>query len=186
MMLYKTLGQMNIIKVSFLVIAFMSVFSSAFAENMSDEAKEGMAFFQGEKRFDNGGPSCLSCHNITNDNAAIGGTFAKDLTDVYSRMGDGIAGWLTAPSFPPMKVAYSDHPLTEKERNSLTVFLKYANNVKDSQAQSNGGLLVLVGGGLVGLVVLLLLFQLIWSKRKTRMVKDDIFARSIKSFDARF
>jgi len=154
-------------------------------QELSPVVQEGMDYFQGVKRFENGGPSCISCHNVTNDNVMAGGLFAKDLTDVYSRMNEGIAGWLMAPNFPAMKVAYSSAPLTEKERVSLTAFFKYANEHKDTQVKKSGFSMFLIGG-VVGLILLFFAVEMIWSNRKKKMVKEEIFRRQKKSPDARF
>src|SRR5688572_7414156 len=46
------------------------------------QIKEGEKFFTGEKSFFNGGPSCISCHDVAAP-GVMGGYLAKDLTDVY-------------------------------------------------------------------------------------------------------
>ncbi len=181
---------MGLIKTSFWVIVFTCSYTALFAQQtkMPDSVREGMALFQGEERFEEGGPPCLSCHSVTNENIATGGTFAKNLTDVYSRMGDGLGVWLSAPSFAPMMAAYKDHQLTEKERESLTAFLKYVNNAKGAEYSAEAGTTAysLLIGGFLGLILLMGIFQFIWGKRKSKMVKQDIFDRSIKAFDAKF
>ncbi|NOQ72868.1 MAG: hypothetical protein GQ574_12735 [Crocinitomix sp.] len=145
----------------------------------------GKAFFQGGSLFLNGGPSCIACHNVTHEDVIPGGLFAKDLTDVYSRLGEGLVSWLGAPPFPAMASTYNNNPLTEQERVDLTAFLKYADETKDSQVETSGGTYLVVGGG-IGLICLLGLVQLLWSKRKKKMVKADIFARQHSAWDAKF
>ena len=159
---------------------------------LSPQAELGMSYFQGGERFENGGPACVTCHNVNNDGVIPGGLFAKDLTDVYERLGEGITGWLGAPPFPAMADSYSNNPLTEEERMSLTAFFKYALDSKDSQ-ENGGGFLWLDGGqtymiifGGAGLVGLLIMVQILWSNRKKKMVKKDIFARQSKAWDAKF
>lgn len=149
------------------------------------DIERGKSFFQGGALFENGGPSCIACHNVTHEDVMPGGLFAKDLTDVYSRLGEGLVSWLGAPPFPAMAATYNNNPLTEQERVDLTAFLKYADETKDSQKEKSGGIYFFVGGGL-GLVILLALVQLLWSRRKTKMVKADIFSRQNKAWDAKF
>ena len=49
-----------------------------------EEIEVGKLLFTGEKRFLNGGASCISCHNVTNNDINVpGGLLAKDLTNVY-------------------------------------------------------------------------------------------------------
>jgi len=145
---------------------------------------DGKAYFEGSKNFQNGGPACITCHNVTNDALIPGGLLAKDLTDVYDRMGEGLAGWLGAPPFPAMVQSYQNHPLTTSEKTNLTAFFKYANEVKNEQTANSGQSLFIVGG-LGGLVVILVLVSLLWMKRKRQMVKKDIFARQGGAWDAK-
>lgn len=148
------------------------------------DVNAGRQYFEGSKGFLNGGPACITCHNVTNDDLIPGGLLAKDLTDVYDRMGEGITVWLDAPPFPAMISSYQNNPMTEMERTSLTAFLKHANEVKDSQKVSSGTSLFLIGG-ISGLIGILVLISLLWMKRKKQMVKKDIFARQNSSWDAK-
>lgn len=149
------------------------------------DAKLGRAYYDGSKGFLNGGPACVTCHNVTNDELIPGGLLAKDLTDVYERMGEGITAWLGAPPFPAMVASYQNHTLTELERSSLTAFLKEANEVKDTQTVTSGTNLFLYGGA-TGLLVIMGIISLLWMKRKKNTVKQDIFLRQSKSADAKF
>jgi len=47
----------------------------------------GRELFSGVRRLENGGPSCISCHNVRNDSIVSGGSLAKDLTDSFNRLG---------------------------------------------------------------------------------------------------
>ena len=159
---------------------------------LSQQAELGMAYFQGEERFKNGGPSCVTCHNVNNDGVIPGGLFAKDLTDVYERLGEGLTGWLGAPPFPAMATSYNNNPLTEEERTNLTAFFKYASETKDQQTATSsflwfdGQQISMFIWGLVGLVCILGLIHLLWSNRKKKMVKEDIFLRQRRAKDAKF
>ena len=151
---------------------------------MTPEVQKGMALFEGSKGLTNGGPACITCHNVTNDELVPGGLLAKDLTAVYDRMGEGITAWLGAPPFPAMTSSYQNNPMTETERSELTAFFKHANEVKDSQEACSGNGLFLFGG-IGGLVAIFVIISILWMKRKTQMVKKDIFARQNKAWDAK-
>jgi len=153
--------------------------------SLSPAAELGASYFQGSARFVNGGPSCVTCHNVTNDEIMPGGLFAKDLTDVYERLGEGLTGWLGAPPFPAMAASYNNNPLTERERISLTAFFEYANAVKDTQKVRKGYMLFFISGT-VGLAAVLGLIQLLWGNRKRKMVKQDIFTRQRSAADAKY
>lgn len=151
-------------------------------EYTEDDVAHGMALFQGGESLAGGGPSCVACHNVTNDDVIPGGLMAKDLTNVFSRMGDaGLAGILGAPPFPSMTNAYNgDAALTEEEIHALMAFFANADEVAATQTKNNGhGLLF--GGGVAGLIVILILIGIMWAGRMKRNVKEDILNRQIKS-----
>lgn len=154
-------------------------------EVITPNAKIGQALFEGSQPFENGGPSCIVCHNVTHSALIPGGLFAKDLTDVYERLGEGLSGWLMAPPFKPMAASYNNTPLTTSERTHLTAFFKVAYETKDDQEKNSGYTLFLIGGG-AGVIGLLLLIQLLWMNRKKKMVKQDIFSRQKRAADAKF
>jgi hypothetical protein len=161
-----------------------NAFSKGELRSMTQGESIGKKYFEGTIRFKNSGPSCISCHSIKNDNLINGGLLAKDLTDVYTRLGDGISAWLMAPSFPAMATSYQNNPLTENERLRLTEFFKYTNDVKSGQNASKGYDTMLMAG-VSGLVGILILISLLWFQRKRKMVKEDIFKRQSKAWDAK-
>ncbi|MCB0396489.1 MAG: cytochrome c [Flavobacteriales bacterium] len=145
------------------------------------DVASGLALFSGKKRLSNGGPSCISCHNVNNNALVSGGLLAKDLTDVYTRMGNaGVAGILSAPPFPAMASAYNNNALDSSEIAQLTAFLQHADNVSEGQQAKSGANIFILGGG-GGLVVLLLLIATHWNRRLRTSVKHDIYKRQIKS-----
>ncbi len=155
------------------------------SEPIVGDPEWGQAYFEGSKGFVNNGPACITCHNVNHDEMIPGGVLAKDLTDVFDRMGEGITGWLGAPPFPAMVTSYENHKLTEMERSSLTAFLKQVSERKGEQ-EASSAVWYFVIGGLSGLGMILLLVSLIWMKRKKQMVKKDIFARQNKAWDAKY
>lgn len=148
------------------------------------DATSGRNYFDGSQRFKNGGPACITCHNVTNDKLIPGGLLAKDLTDVYERMGEGITLWLDAPPFPAMVNSYKDHQLTEQERMALTAFFKDALETKGSQ-KVNSGYTIFLYAGVGGVIAIMLLINILWMKRKRQMVKREIFDRQSRAWDAR-
>lgn len=149
------------------------------------DAEMGRKLFTGVASFENGGVTCLSCHNVDNPAVPHGGLLAKDLTNVYTRMGGeaGLGGILGAPPFPAMSYSYKYNPLTELEIAHIVAFLKDADmsNPKSTQAMVDGGMKMMLGGGAVGLVVFFLLIHLIWGNRKKGHTKVDIFDRQLSS-----
>lgn len=142
----------------------------------------GKALFEGATRFVNSGPSCVSCHNVSSNGVIAGGLLAKDLTNVYARMGEaGIGGILSAPPFPAMTSSYGNNKLTEEEIVALAAFFsKVDADSKINPVSNTGHLILLVGGG-VGLALLLVVIYFSWNFRKKRSVKHEIFERQLKS-----
>ena len=134
--------------------------------------------------FENGGPSCISCHNVKYDDLTSGGLLARDLTHVYDRMGDaGIKGILSSPPFPAMAASYKNNKLTEKEVMQLTAFFNDAHEANAGHemvdADKNNGL-ILLGGGVAFLIILIIIL-IVFNKRKKDCVKQGIYDRQIKS-----
>jgi cytochrome c551/c552 len=137
----------------------------------------GQNLFVGKINLSNGGPTCNSCHNVTNDNVLTGGALAKDLTAVYDRMGAaGIMAILNNPPFPAMNQSYAKHKITEQEITQLTAFLKDANETRLYQHDRKYGQRMLYTG-IIGALIIMGLFPLIWFKRKSNSVNKRIYDR---------
>jgi len=89
----------------------------------------GRDFFTGRQALRNGAAACITCHTARGSDASIaGGTFAKDLTNVYARLGDqGLDSALRAPAFRVMGKVFEARPLAEDEALALRAFLYDAN-----------------------------------------------------------
>ena len=144
--------------------------------------KDGMGLFEGSIGFKNGGPACITCHNVTNDNLIPGGLFAKDLTETIGATARAFAE--TVPN-APMAASYGNNPVTPEELDNLAAFFDYSSANKDSQTL-NSGYSIFLYGGLIGLVCLFGIVQLLWMNRKKDQVKEDIFKRQKGSWDAKF
>lgn len=147
-----------------------------------EDIKKGSELFSGKTSFVNGGPSCLSCHNVSNEQVPAGGLLAKDLTSVYSRLGGdaGLQGILKSFPFPAMAHSYKNRPLTDEEVRLISAFLYDADKSNIYQVSNSGNGIFIYGGG-IALVVLLILIALLWYNRKKNNVKYDIYNRQIKS-----
>jgi len=167
------------------VIAFAGEGQTAAAAPVAAATPEqivlGQALFQGTTRLANGGPSCNSCHDVTNDAVIGGGVLAKELTTVFTRLGGpGVRAILGSPPFPVMQRAYMDRPLTEDEVVSLVGFLEKA-DAEHALHQPRDYGIKLFGAGVLGALFLLGLYSLAWRGRRRGSVNQAIFDRQAKS-----
>jgi mono/diheme cytochrome c family protein len=152
------------------------------ANASQEDVLAGIMLFSGKHRLENGGPSCITCHNVQHGDLIAGGLLAKDLTKVYERLGAaGINGMLSAPPFPAMAASYKDNPLTEKEIFQLSAFFNDAavNTIYQPQRAYNDNLL-LYGGG-VAFIIIASIILVVFIERKRKCVKEDIYKRQIKA-----
>lgn len=151
------------------------------SEAVEENVLAGKNFFEGNRRLTNRGPTCNSCHNVTNDNVMAGGALAKDLTDVFTRLNEaGVKAILVSPPFPAMKQAYQNFPLTEEEVFDLTAFLQHVDRISESQKVVNHGFRLFMFG-LGAAFVLMVLFGGGWARSKRSSVNRKIYDRQIKS-----
>jgi cytochrome c551/c552 len=137
----------------------------------------GKELFNGERRFENGGASCTSCHNATYNNSGKGGILAKDLTKAYSRLGGfaGIKGIIASAPFPSMLATYKNHPVTEIENAQIQLFLKNTDEQNPVQPVVEKSWF-LYAAMVVGLFILLAITGL-WFRRKRFSVSHAILKR---------
>lgn len=141
----------------------------------------GQDLFQGKTRFANGGPTCNSCHEVTNDAVIAGGVLARDLTTVFSRLGGrGIQAILKSPPFPIMERAYQGQPLTDAEVMALVGFLQRADQERSLQQPREYGRNLLMAG-IVGTSLLLGLYSVMWRGRLRASVNQSVYDRQVKS-----
>ena len=148
----------------------------------AEEITLGQNLYEGGTGLANGGPACVSCHNVGSDRIIPGGLLAKDLTTVHSRMGGdaGLSGILNAPPFPAMTQAYKNKQITEKEIFAITSFLNKVE--KENGLQPVEATSPLMKWGFLGLVIWICVVLLIWFNRKKHTVKKKIFDRQVRSF----
>jgi len=147
-----------------------------------EDIQTGQEMFQGNIRFENGGPACNACHELRNDAVIVGGFLAAELTTVFSRMGGaaGVTAILGQPPFPVMQAAYENHSLTEQEVTALVAFLEYTNSEQYNQLPRDYGI-GLFASGAVGAGILFLFFGVVWRGRKKGSVNQAIYDRQIRS-----
>jgi len=146
-----------------------------------DEVNIGWQYFTGEKRFKNGGPPCLSCHNVVKDNLISGGLLSKDLTNAFSRLNAaGVDAIISSPPFPIMRTAFTEKEITIDEKYYLLAFLNETDKNAIYQHPVNYDKRFIYSG-FAGLVLLLGFFGIVWFGRKKNSVNKQIFKRQLKS-----
>ncbi len=146
-----------------------------------DRVQLGQGLFQGTTRLVNGGPTCNSCHDVTDDAVIGGGILATELTTVFSRLGGpAVRAILGSPPFPVMQQAYEDKSLSEAEVAGLVAFLQQVDAEQALHQPRDYGIR-LFGSGLGGAMVLLGLYSMAWGGRRRGSVNQEIFDRQVKS-----
>jgi mono/diheme cytochrome c family protein len=133
----------------------------------ASDIERGKNLFEGTSKLTNGGPACISCHNIDNPAVFNGGLLAKDLTTVFSRLGAvGIDATLRNPPFPAMVNSFGSASLTDREIKDLLAFLYYSTGKGNLQATSLQSQFVLLIGIILGLNIALVVFLFMWQRVK--------------------
>jgi len=148
--------------------------------NSHQDIYTGYELFNGKRRFQNGGASCTSCHNVTYNTIGKGGTLAKDLSKAYIRLGGfaGIKGIIASPPFPSMMKTYKNSPVTDEENAYLQLFLKDA-DVQNPELVFMEKSWFLHSALLLAFLITLTI-TLLWFKRKHRSVNDSIIKRQVR------
>lgn len=143
----------------------LQIFNAASVTDL--DIQRGKKLFEGTTKLVNGGPSCISCHNINNQVMFNGGLLAKDLTTAFSRLSAaGVDGILRNPPFPAMVNAYGTSPLTDSEVKDILAFLYYTDSkgeVQLSPIQYQYDLLI---GVIIVINIALVIFFLMWQRVK--------------------
>lgn len=150
-------------------------------EPTEEDIIAGRALFSGTQKLINGGPSCIACHNVKDDNTISGGGLAVDLSDVYDRLGNaGVDAMIIGLPFPQMKSSYQDHLIEAEESRQITAFLKEVSEQRFYQYGTSYQRILLMGG-IAGAFLLMGIFPLFWYKRKKESVNKRIYERQIQS-----
>ena len=90
-----------------------------------EDVLRGRDLFLGTKPTRSGGAPCGSCHTVHVDGSASGGTFAPDLTHVYSRFQDrALSEFLKRPCSPRAFAVDDGSQLTDAEAFAVKAFLR--------------------------------------------------------------
>jgi len=137
----------------------------------------GNELFNGERRFENGGAACASCHNATYNKRGRGGILAKDLTKAYSRLGGfaGIKGIISSSPFPSMLETYKNQPVTLEENAQLQIFLKSTD--EQNPVQPLVEKTWFLHAALTVSLLILLAISGLWFRRKRLSVNHAILKR---------
>lgn len=139
----------------------------------------GKALFMGEKGFENGGPTCISCHNVDRAGVTAGGALAKDLTNAHTRLGQaGVKAIIANSPFAAMNQAFAGKRLTDAEVFDLAAFLQQTDGAS-GRGPHYGARLFFSGVG--GAILLIGLFSGVWFRAKRRSVNHAIYERQVTS-----
>jgi mono/diheme cytochrome c family protein len=93
----------------------------------AEEVTLGQRLFYGKVPLSSGGLSCASCHTLSKQRA-LGGSFAPDLTQAYTRLWDKNLGrWLERPCLPRGPSLREAKRVTDTESLALRAFLRTVN-----------------------------------------------------------
>lgn len=143
---------------------------------------EGRRLFSGRVRLANGGPSCLSCHQVSDSKLTVaGGTYAMDLTPIHSQFGaEATRNFIVNSPFPVMQAAFAGQPITEEEADQLTAYLQHVSQQQSSPPPMTSNTQFL-WPGLAGFVLVMLAIGLFWRNRRRESVNEKIHQRQVQS-----
>jgi len=152
--------------------------SGASVELPAGDATSGKAYFVGDKRFENGGPHCISCHSVAGIGSLGGGNLGPDLTTSGFVQSDvAFASFMGAPSTQTMGAIWANTPLTPQEQADLYAFLSRAAVTK----REPSALLQIALLAIAGAAALIALAQVYWGKRlrgvRKPMIEQTLAAR---------
>lgn len=138
-------------------------------------ATNGKAYFVGDKRFENGGPQCMSCHSVAGLGALGGGNLGPDLTTSGFVQSDAaFAAFMGAPSTVTMGAIWANTPLSAQEQADLYAFLSKATVTQ----REPSALMQIAALAIVGAAAWIALAQLYWRKR-LRGVRKPMIERTL-------
>lgn len=148
---------------------------------LPEDIEEGRSLFAGAQPLKNGGPACIGCHHVNSLGSLGGGRLGLNLTRAYARLEGrkGLSAWLVAPPSLTMSPVFKQHPIDEAEILPLVAFLK--NETEQDRPESASSMINFVLAGLVGAVMMLVVFDRIWNKRfraVRRPLIDETYRRS--------
>lgn len=130
----------------------MSGKSQGQSKSVVASAERGEALFQGRAAFQNGGMSCIACHQA----GGSGGLLGPDLSRVASKMSEtALASACEKTAFKVMRPAYKDHPVTRQEARDLARYFVKLNEIKSTKREAPVGLIACsAAGGIIALIAI--------------------------------
>ena len=127
----------------------------------SGNYKAGEDIFTGMRRLKNGGPPCISCHTAGDIGVYGGGTLGPNLTKVWEQKFFLIdPNWINSEGVPVMGAIFSRKNIQPEEVEDLKAFFSVV-----GQQQSNTGTSRFVGTSVIGSIILLIIFSIVWGNR---------------------
>ncbi len=135
------------------------------------DAGIGKMLFTGEKRFENGGPACMSCHTVGIGTLG-GGTLGPNLMLPNEKYGVGpapqnpliAAAWINSTGTPIMGPIFSRKNVTDDEVTHLKAFF---GTLSAEQPSKTGAFIGISAAGFVGILIF---FSIVWSGRYRKRV----------------
>ncbi len=130
----------------------------------------GEKLFTGTFPFQNGGPPCVSCHNVSGIPFPGGGILGPDLTKAYSKFGEATMNSVLATlPFRTMTPLFDKRPLTLSEQRDLEAFFKQA-STRPLASTTFKMILSVIGG----FIVLMVVIGWTWHKRLLTVRKSMV------------
>lgn len=149
------------------IIAFLVVIGLVASPNAAlaaGDAETGKALFTGGVRMQNGGPACISCHNVQDLGSLGGGGLGFDLSKYAGNSADVLSGMLKNPQFPVMNEIFAKRPLTDDEISSLVAYFKsMPQPASPIQGAAPAGPFPIIG--IAGLIAFLIFASIVWAGR---------------------
>ncbi len=131
--------------------AFLQATTAQSSGRTEGDAAVGRALFTGQRRLQNRGPACITCHTAGNLTFPAGGTMAPDLTHESSKLGpEGMHYALRTLYFPAMNALFLKHQLTPQEELDLSAFFEKTDQSKAEDRTTA----IFAGAAFAGLVLL--------------------------------
>ncbi len=145
-----------------------------------DDILQGRLLFAGIKKLENGGAACLSCHSVNGLGGLSGGRLGPDLTLVFERLQGrrSLAAWLLGPATETMQPLFSDKSIKQDEILALVAYLEHT--AKTGGKEDSVALLYFFLIGIIGAVLILVLFDLFWSYRFRGVREQQVKTASLQ------